>query len=343
MGLFSKDNIVGIDVGSVSARVVELKAGMGKNKALVAFGSSQFPEKLAQSDSKVDQQKVAHILKNLVKTSRVSTNKGAGALPASDVFTAVIKMPPMTTAELAKAVHYQAEQNIPLKIEDVKIDWQIVRENPTTREKAVMIIAAPKVKINKTMELFDMAGLDLIYLETTPVAVARAISRPTDPLVMIVDIGALATELTIVENNIVTHVRSIPAAGHSLTNVISKNLGLDESQAEQFKRKFGLSQDKLEGQVFKTMRPVLDTIIEEIKRSIKYYQEQFGGNIEKVVLTGGSSNLLEIISYFKTMLGTEVVFGNAWVNVSYPANLTDKINQNASEFAAAVGLAMREG
>jgi type IV pilus assembly protein PilM len=311
LGIFTQDNdFVGIDIGSNAVRLVQVKKGMGGKPVLTAFGSIEVPPNVAMSDSKLDLQNVANLIKKLVQSTKVSTKNVVTSLPGTAVFSTIIKMPPMNQAELAQAVRYQAEQNIPLKIEDVRIDWQVVRENPTTKELAVMIVAAPKAKIDKTMELFEMAGLEVVYLETSPIAVARALSTPSDPLVMVVDIGGASTELTIIENGVVSHVRSLPAAGFSLTRVIAQNLGLDTTQAEQFKRKFGLSQDKLEGQVFRTMRPIMSNITDEIQRSMKFYQEQFGGNVQKIVLTGGVSKIPELASYLKSLLNIEVVFGN---------------------------------
>ena len=342
MGLFSSEtNTIGIDVGSSAVRVVQLKKTANK-PSLVAFGMAQLPKNIAQSDSRLDQQKVAHIIKQVVKSANVSTKNVVASLPGSAVFTTVVKLPPMNSRELPQAVRYQAEQNIPLKIEEVKIDWQVIRENPTTKELAVMIVAATKSKVDRLVELFDMAELNVEYLETTSISTARALATPTDPLVMLVDIGEISTELTIVENGIVTHTRSLPSAGLALTRVIAKNLGLDEVQAEQFKRKFGLSQDKLEGQVFKTMKPVLNNVTDEIERSIKFYQEQYGGLVQKIVLTGGGAYLMEIISYLKSIFNIEVVYGNAWANINYQPNVADRLNQNSLEFACAVGLAMRE-
>lgn len=342
MGIFSSDtNLIGIDVGSTSVRLVQLKKS-GNKPSLVAFGSAQLPKNIAQSDSKLDQQKVAHIIKQVVKSSNVNTKNVVASLPGSAVFTTVVKLPPMSSHELQQAVKYQAEQNIPLRLDEVKIDWQVIRENPTTKELAVMIVAATKTKVERLVQVFDMAELDVVYLETSSIAAARALATSTDPLIMIVDIGDTSTEFTIVENGIVTHTRSIPSAGNALTRVIAKNLGLDEAQAEQFKRKFGLSQDKLEGQVFKTMKPVLNNITDEIERSIKFYQEQYGGSVQKIVLTGGGSYLLEIISYLKSVLNLEVVYGNAWVNVNYQPSVAERLSQNSLEFSTAVGLAMRE-
>ena len=342
MRIFTDDNdFVGIEVGSSAIKLVQLRKSGGAYN-LVAFGSAQLPPNLAQSDSKLDMQKVANVMSQLVKSSRVSTKNVVTALPGSAVFSTVIKMPPMNPSELAQAVKYQAEQNIPLKIEDVRIDWQIVRENPNTKETAVMVVSAPNQKVARVMDLFVMAELEVIYLETSPIAVARALSNTTDPLVMIVDLGSAGTELSVVENGVVSHVRSLPAGGAALTRAIAQNLGLDDVQAEQFKHKFGLSQDKLEGQVSRAMQPIISNITAEIQRSMKFYSEQYGGNIQKIVLTGGGARMPEMISYLKSLLGIEVVYGNPWAKVKYQPDVESQLNQLGFEFAEVVGLAMRE-
>jgi len=342
LGIFTNSNdFIGIDVGSNAIRLVQLKK-VGDKYSLVSFGSAQLPPNVSQSDSKLDMQKVAQVMQQLVKSSKVSTKSVVTALPGSAVFSTVIKMPPMSQSELSQAVKYQAEQNIPLKVEDVRIDWQIVRKNNETGESAVMVVAAPKAKVERTMELFGMAELDVVYLETTPIATARALSKTSDPLFMIVDIGGSKTELSIVENGVVSHVRTMPSAGYAMTRSIAQNLGLDSTQAEQFKLKFGLSQDKLEGQVLKSMRPILGTITDEIQRSIKFYQEQYGNNVGRIVLTGGGSRMPELTSYIKSILNIEVVYGNPWGRIVFQPELTEKLNGNAAEFACAVGLAMRE-
>ncbi|MEI7690742.1 MAG: type IV pilus assembly protein PilM [bacterium] len=341
MGLFSDDSeLIGIDIGATAIRLVQLKK-KATSYSLVSFGEAPLPGNISQSDSKLDLEKIAKVIKDLCKSTGVGSKKVVTSLPSSVVFSTVIKMPPMNQGELAKAVQYQAEQNIPLKVDEVKIDWQVVRENPTSKELAVMVVAAPKNKVNRIMELFSLAEIDVMYLETSSIAVARSLSNSSDPLVMAIDFGGMSTELTIVENGVVTHVRSLPVAGFSLTRAISQGLGLDWDQAEQFKYKFGLSQDKLEGQIYRVMKPILYNLTDEISRSMKYYQDQYGGQVQKIILTGNSSRLQELVSFLKSVLGIEVVYGNAWRNVNYHADISDKLNQNSLEFACAVGLAMR--
>lgn len=342
MGIFTSENeFVGVDIGSTALRIVQIKKDSGRNN-LIAFASVPIPGSISRSDSKLDMQTVAQIIKNLFETTKISTKSVVTSLPTSSVFSTIIKMPPMSKGELAKAVKFQAEQNIPLKIEDVRFDWQVVRENPITKETAVMIVAAPKTKTERMLELFEMAGKQVVYLETSAIAVARALSQPNDPLTMILDIGAIATELTIIENGVVSHVRSLPSAGFALTRSVSQSLGLDIEQAEQFKIRFGLSENKLEGQVFRAMEPVLTNVIEEIRRSLKFYLDQFGGALKKIVLTGGGSCTPEILSYLRSELNIEVVQGDPWTNIVYDPNLKGELNENAFTFACAVGLAKRE-
>lgn len=342
MGLFTTDkDFFGLDIGNSAVRLVQLKKG-GSRPSLVAYGKANIPVGIAQSDSKIDLQNLAQIIKELTVKTRVSTKNVVVALPGSAVFTAVVKLPYMTQAELAKAIQYQAEQNIPLKLKDVKIDWQVIKQDPATKEMAVMIIAAPSGKVDKMLTIMDFAGLEVESLETSPIAMARSLISSTDPLVMILDIGATSTEMAIVENGVISHTRSLPAAGQAFTRAISQNLGLDPEQADQFKMRFGLSQDKLEGQVYKTIKPILNNIVDEIERSIAFYAEQFGGNVSKIVLSGGSARLPEMINYLKSELKIEVQLGNPWAFVSYPANFTEQLQSNSFDFGVAVGLAMRD-
>lgn len=339
--IFKDEELIGIDLGTTAIRLVQFKNVNGR-PTLVSFGSVNIPANLTQSDSKLDQQKIAQSIKQLVQATKPNTKNVVTCLSGASVFSTILKMPPMSPGELESAVKYQAEQNLPLKSTEIKMDWQIVRQNPVTKESIVLVVAAPNSKIEKVLETFEMADLEVMYLETTQISVARALTTPQDSVVMIVSLGASFTEIAIVENTIVSHVRSLPLGGIAMTRAISQNLGLDFSQAEQFKMKFGLSQDKLEGQVFKSIKPILNNITDEISRSIKYYQDQFNAPVNKIIITGGGARLPEIASYLKTVLGTEVVYGNPWSKISFQPELTDKLNQNALEFSCGVGLALRE-
>lgn len=330
----------GLDIGTNHVRLVELSGG-GNKYSLKAYAQAPVPAGITQSDSKLDQQKLAKIITDLAKRSGITTNNVVAAIPGTSVFNATIKLPPMTKEELSKAIKYQAEQNIPLKIDEVKYDWRVIKEDPATKEITVMIIAATKSKVNQIIDLLRFANLNVIALETSTVAMARSLAKPEIPLAMILDIGATTTEIAVIENGTLVQTRSFPLAGYALTRAISQQLGLDMAQAEQFKQRFGLSQDKLEGQVYKAIEPLLRNILDEAVRSAKFYQEQFGSPITRIILTGATSRLPLINEFIRSYTGMEVMFGNPWTNISYPSNDNDNIMNVSAEFATAIGLAMR--
>jgi type IV pilus assembly protein PilM len=331
----------GIDIGTNALRVVQLSGG-GSKYNLKSFAAAPLPNGLTQSDSKLDLQKLSMIIQDLTKRANISTKNVVAAIPGTSTFNAVIDLPPMSQDELEKAIKYQAEQNIPLKLEEFKYDYQLIRQDPQTKKMTIMIIAATKSKVNQMLQILEGADLNVLALETSTVAMARSLAKPEAPLAMILDIGSTTTEIAVIENGLLVQTRSFPLAGFGMTRAISQQLGLDMNQAEQFKQRFGLSQDKLEGQVFKAIEPILKNILDEAVRSTKFYEEQFGKQVQRIILTGGSSRTPLMPEYIKSYTGMEVMYGSPWSNVSYSSNLNDSIISMAAEFATAVGLAMRE-
>jgi type IV pilus assembly protein PilM len=331
----------GIDIGTNAVRVVQLNLS-GSKYVLKSFGSAPIPAGLSQSDSKLDMQKIARVIESLCKQTGISTKNVVSAIPGTSTFNAIINLPPMSQSELEKAVKYQAEQNIPVKIEDVKYDYQVIKEDPQSKELTIMIIAATKTKVSQLLELLSLANLNVLALETSTVAMARSLSVPEAPLALILDIGSTTTEIAVIENGVINQTRSFPLAGYAITQAISRQLGLEITQAEQFKQRFGLSQDKLEGQVYKATEPIIRDILDEANRSSKFYEEKNNNKVQRVILTGGSSRIPLLPEYIRSYTGMEIMFGNPWTNVSYSSKLNDSINKMAPEFATAVGLAMRQ-
>lgn len=340
MSLLGGNEHFGLDIGTNSLRVVQLDGG-GSHYNLRSYGAAPIPAGLTQSDAPLDMQKIAKIIQEIKKHTGITTDNVVAAIPGTSVFNATIKLPPMSQSELEKAIKYQAEQNIPLKLDEVKYDYKVIHEDPDTKELTVMIIAATKSKVNQMLELLNTAGLNVIALETSTVAMARSLARPDVPVAMILDIGATTTEIAVIEGGTLVQTRSFPLAGYALTRAISQQLGLDIAQAEQFKQRFGLSQDKLEGQVYKVVEPIMKNILDEAVRSAKFYQEQFGKSVGRIILTGGTSKMPLISEFIKSYTGLEVMTGNPWTNVSYPSSDNDNIIGMSSEFATAIGLAMR--
>jgi type IV pilus assembly protein PilM len=343
MGLFEKHvDYIGVDIGSSGIRLVELKKGGGK-PVLVTYGHVPLDPTVAMSDSPADVTKLAASVKQLAKDARVGARHIVAGVPSTKVFATVITTPKLNQQELGKALRLQADQYIPMALKDVKLDWSILGPSKKPDEQEVLLVAAPNSVAEKYVSLFEQSGLELLALEPNAVALSRAIVLPSDLAVLVLDIGSNATDIIIVHSNVPKLIRSTNVGGLTFVKSVAQNLGLDDAQADQFTRKFGLTQTKLEGQVAKSIKPSLDQVVGEIQKSIKFFGEKYPEvKLEKMVLTGGTSALPEIGTQLSTATGLAVELANPWIKVGYQAGLQETLMGLASEYGVAVGLAERD-
>lgn len=344
MGLFEKQvEYFGIDIGSGGIRVVQTKRG-GQNPSLVTYGHVETPPGLTTSDSPTDIAQVATIVRQLVKDARISTKYVVAGVPSSKVFASIITTPVLPANELGKAIALQADQYIPMALKDVKVDWFVLGVNKANpKEQEVLLVAAPNTVTEKYLSICAQAGLELVALEPNAIALSRAIVPANDLAVVTLDIGSTNTDIAIVQANLPRLLRSINIGGSTFVREVAQNLRLDDAQAEQFTRKFGLTQTKLEGQVLKALKASLDQMTGEIDKSIKFFQSQNPeAKIEKIVLTGGAVALPELNTYLSTATGLPVEIANAWLKIGYPAQQQDTLMSLSTEYGVAAGLAIRD-
>ncbi|MEX0749099.1 MAG: type IV pilus assembly protein PilM [Candidatus Saccharimonadales bacterium] len=331
----------GLDIGTTGIRMVQLKAGAGA-PALVAYGAMAAPADLISSDSEIDHDRIAAVIRQLKDETQIKTNEVVTAIPSAHAFTTVITTPKLSESELAKSIQLQADQYIPMPVSEAKLDWHIIDPNKSETEMSVLLVAAPKNVVDKYLSVVEKAGLNLHALEINALATGRSVISVTEVPVAVVDFGNTSTEITVIWQRVPHLVRSVNIGGATLVRSVAQNLNIDEEQASQFLQKFGVTQTKLEGQVLKAVKGSLDSVMSEISKSIKFFTSQNAGvALEKVVLTGGPTALPEMPSYVANTLNLPVEIANPWMNVSYPAAQQDMLMGKSLQFAVAVGLAQR--
>ncbi len=344
MSLFTEEeNFFGLDLGASSIKLVQLKQMHGK-PSLLTYGDMELPPNLLASDSPIDQDKLAQMVKQLVEDARVSTKNVVAALPSNFAYAAVVPMPKLPHDELANAVRFQADKYIPMPIDQVKLDWAVLgpKQGSEDSEVEVLLVAAPISLANKYLNIMQKAGLELLALEINPIAQTRSLLPIDHEPLMILDFGSVATDMAIVTGQATRLIRSVNVGSRTMVRVLAQNLSLDEQQAEQFMQKFGLVHTKLEGQVFAALKPAVDSIIGEITKSLNYFHESNPDvKVSKLIITGGTAALPGLPAYLANAIGVTVEIGNPWNNVSYPANLEAKLLPLSLSYSSALGLAMR--
>jgi type IV pilus assembly protein PilM len=334
----------GLDIGSRTIKMVELHKD-SKGFRLSASGIVGYkgnPPEHLRDDKEFAA--LSDIIRKLKKEAKISSKEVAIALPESLVYTRTIKFPLLTDAEIASAVKWEADQYIPIPVEEAIIQHQIIerKENATPPQVVVLLIAAPKEIIEKYAKLVDMSGLSLVVVETELLSLVRSLA-PEDQTVMIVDFGAKSTDIAIARSGLLAFSRSIPTAGDAFSRAITQGLGIADTQAEEYKRTYGLSSTQLEGKIRGALDPVFRMVADEMRKAIHYYQsEEKGDSPTSVILSGGSSNMPEAASTLTKYLGMEVLVGNPFSKITVDPEAIKALSGYSPFYSVSVGLAMRD-
>ncbi len=341
--LNSDSDFFGLDIGTTAIRLVQLRGS--EPKALVKYAYTPIDSKVALSDSKADQQKMVQILRDLIEQARITTRNVAVGIPSGKVFITVVDIERLSSAELAKTIRYQADSLIPTPLSESKIDWTLLGDSPKDKTKVeVLLSSVTNDFVENRLDLLESIGLNVIAFEPDSIALTRSIipSNAASPQ-MILDIGSKATDLVVTMNGSPRLIRSIPTGTEAILRAASQNLNIDDKQAQQFVFKFGLAKNKLEGQIYHAIISTIDLLTGEIEKSIKFFQARYANTkVERIIVTGGASALPEFPLYIANKFGINVEIGNAWRNVSFPADRQNELLSVSNHFGVAAGLAERQ-
>lgn len=335
--------MVGIDIGSKTIKIVELVKS-GNKIRLKASGIVVHKGKTPDiAKEEKDMVEVSEAIKKLYKEAKISSRDVAIALPEAKVYTRVIKFPPLTDSEIASAVKWEAEQYIPIPMNEAIIQYQVIerREDLSPAQVSVLLVAAQKAMVDKYARCIEMASVNLVAVETELMSLVRSLA-PNEGTVLLVDFGARSTDIAIAKNSQLMFSRSIPTAGDALTRALAQSLSITPLQAEEYKKTYGLS-SQLEGRVKKALDPVFKIVADEMKKAIYYYMsEEKGDSPASAVLAGGSAGLPEVAGALTKMLGLEVVVGNPFAKIEVDPEALRSLSGYSPLYSIAVGLAMRE-
>lgn len=333
-----------LDIGTKSIRVVQLTKATDGQWKLEHVGYTGLDPKIIASDSPESRKKLGNALISTISQAGVRTKDVVVGLPSSKTFTTVIEVPLMSDAELKSTLRYQADQYIPMPLDDAKVDWAKLGPSPNDAKKQEILLASTAQNyVEGLIEMIDSLGFNVIAAEPDPIAITRSL-LPINPAGahIIIDIGEMSTDIVVTVADKPVLVRTLPMGIKALVNAIVANLNIKEDQATQFIVKFGLAPDRLEGQVFRAIESVLDNFVTEIVKSIKFFQGKYATeSINKIHLSGYAGIIPLLAEYIgsKTTLPTEVT--SPWHKISMSESDRQKILASEFEFATVVGLAQR--
>ncbi|MBI4281673.1 pilus assembly protein PilM [Candidatus Uhrbacteria bacterium] len=365
MGFFSKkpSSILGIDVGASAVKLVELVRD-GARARLRTYGYTERAFEAAPSDSRERAEEMGTIIRELKKKTGAQANTAIASLPTFSVFSSIIILPELPKKEVPNAIRWEAKKLVPLPLEEMILNWEVlpdgerlVAPSPARMEKRAgdltatpviagkekksvhyLITAAEKKLVEQYVAIFKASGLTLQSLETEAFALVRSLIGNDKSTVMIVDIGAKNTDLSIIDSGIPVLNRSMDFGGKAFTDALAQMTKLSPTIAEQLKRDLGRAPLPT---MPKFLEAVFAPLVNELHYTISLYQSRSGRRIEKIIVTGGSGFLFNCASLLSSRFNITVAVGDPWARVATPVDLAPALTDIGPRMSVAVGLAMR--
>jgi len=342
-------SIFGLDLSDLSIRLVKLEKD-GKEDKLVSYGTVPLPFG-AVSDGEIKEKKqVIEGIKKLLEIAgpqKVKTKKVICSIPETKAFLRIVSIPKMSEEEISEAVKWEIEANIPLALEQVYYDWQVVTQSFKAEKNKInlLVVAVSKTIIDEIISVIEEVGLDIVGLEIESISQTRSLLSQADCLktVLIVDIGDRRTSFSIAKEGVLCFTSSVPLSGQSLTDVISRGMTVPLKEAEEIKFNYGIGNEFKEDVLFKLMKPLLENFAQEIEKSIDFYLAGLGysNSVDKIIICGGGANTKGLIPYLAKKLGWEIELGKPWSNVDFGKKLPLIEKSQALQYSTAIGLALK--
>ncbi len=361
-GIFSDssgDSVVGVDIGTSSIKVVELKRKAGKvlleTYGAIALGPYADVEVGRVTNLPLD--KTVEALKELLKQSGVNSKSTAFAIPvqSSLIFTLALA-PQIKDSDLPSVVPVEARRYIPVPINEVAIDYFVLPEKEpsfeemhlengtpaTENKKNILVVATQNDAVSRYRSLVAECELVAPFFEIEIFSSVRANFEHELSLVLLMDFGASRTKLSLVEFGTVKSYHTINRGGAEITDSIAKSLSIPFFEAEKMKKEYGLFGGGSDKELADIIKVHTDYIFSEANAVVLGYEKKYNKTVSKIIFSGGGSLMKGLKEVAANNFQAQIEIGHPFSKVGAPAFLDKVLATMGPEFAVSIGLALRK-
>lgn len=338
---------VGLDIGSHSVKAVELTRS-GKGLKLSRYAVVELTPGTVVDGEVVNRDHLVESIRDALAKAGIKTKTVNSAVSGRSVIVRKIPMEKMTEAQARQAIHWEAEQHIPFRVDEVSIDFKILNEETAPGQMEVLLVAAKKEVIHLHRSLIQGAGIRTAAVDLEQFALLRAYQNSYHPsdeeCVTILNVGSDNTNLVIVKGGAPSFNRDLAIGGSRFIEAIQRSLGLDYPTAEAI-----LKGDLPEGVSEVDVRNAVSSVMEELSTSVRrsFISFQASGEssrIDKMLISGGCSLMAGLAETLSEHHGLPVelldVLGDIQLEGTLAADASERKSIEAV-IAVAVGLALK--
>lgn len=321
--IFYRDKpVFGLDIGRASLKVMQIDSS-GKHPAVTGYGNTTFDNSAIEKGVIVDPETIVKAAYELITKGligEITTSHVALSLPNEYSFSRVLTLPKMDPKDLAAAVRGEAEQSIPVSLDDLYYDYAIT-STLADGTNEVQLVAAQREIVDSYLAVAQALNLQVAFIETNISAVTRIVrhaEHTTDVVTLIVDLGSTAADLSIYDGKTLRVTGTADCGSDDISELIAKGLKVSLTQAHTIKTRYGLELSKKQKDILAAIEGELGKLISEIKKVVRYYAEKTDkGEIGQIILLGGGANLPGLSTYITDHTRVPTRLCDPWQNLTF--------------------------
>ena len=320
--------LFGLDIGPSSLKVMQVSQPVArvngkvdKLPQVIGYGFTTFDRTATEDGVIVQHEVVAKAARTLFDQhliGNITTSRVALAIPAYRTFTRSLELPQLEDKELANAVELEAEQYVSMPLEELYLDYEVTLK--TVDKTELFAVAVPKTIVDSYVELAHILGLEPVLIEPTLSSSGRLFSldEQSDVPTVIIDFGSRSADISIYDGHILV-TGTVQAGGETFTNIIQTTLHVTTAEAGLIKTRYGLSVSRRQAEITQALAPIMDQLIKEIRRMMRYHEERYGAErpIQQIITLGGGANMPGLSDYLTNILRLAVRHTNPWHYLNY--------------------------
>ncbi len=324
LNFYHEQPLVGLDIGHSSMKIMQLERLSGKKPKVLGYGvSNYYPENAITNGVIVNFEVLAHTMREMFSdrlVGNITTKRVACTVPTSHTFSRPMTLPPMNKQEIQDAVKLEAEQYIPISLENLYLDYDISRQDQTGLD--LLVVATPKNIVDSSIKFLESMGFEPVALEPTMNAAARLFSMADlshSEASLLIDFGSVAIDIAVFDQSMFVN-STVSGGGDTLTNLIAKKLNVTPSEAYVIKSQYGIGPGTKAMAILEAARPILEPMVREIRKIMRYYDERAVDHhrkISQIITTGGGATMRGLNEYLARELGVPTRRLDPWPNIDF--------------------------
>ncbi|MEA1979466.1 MAG: type IV pilus assembly protein PilM [candidate division Zixibacteria bacterium] len=347
MAFGKSKSTVGLDIGANSIKLVKLdhtKSGY----SVSAIGIRELPPEAIIAGEIRDREAVIFNIQSLIDQTDPKIRDVVISIAGHGVITDRFTIDKKVGAEAEQAILFETEQRAPFDVDDVSLDYHIIKTDDDVNKMDVLLVAARKEYLKMMLDLVEDCELRPVVVDDDALAILNAYENnyeidPTRSMAL-VDIGHDVTNVTYVVDGVYHSTRDVSSGTRDIYNAIQKEFRLNPeltNKAIKGEMNDSIDQDMLKATIISST----DELMSGLELAFSYFKSQSKiDSLDWLVLSGGGALIPFLPEFLQSKLNIPLEISNPLRNVDYDPELFHYLQPEkiAPLLTVPIGLAMRK-